>query len=430
MNELAHILMQPVTAVLSTGMERPLATAAVLLGLGALFSWLSVLALLKLTAKVPFSRARTTSTAPALGGIGITTAAALVAFVYVYLGKGFTPGTFFVSSGVTDPVRLLLGLLAVHLVGVYDDFFDLRAIPKLILQVAAALLVVSGGLTIPELSLVHGGPTLALGVLSVPLSVFWIVAVGNAVNLIDGMDGMAAGVVALAAAAFGLRAYLAGGLSTVFVAALLIGALLGFLVHNRPPARMIMGDGGSLFAGYVLALLPLLQAGELGAAAPAAPAAFALVPLATVLCIPALDTSAAIVRRLARGKAFHAADREHIHHKLQHAGLSVAQALPRVYLWGLLAALIGISGYLIPPPAAVLLQLTFWAAALSYLTYLYRHPAPPAAATRPSLRPLRPTATAFKHTHSATQSRTPTHSHQPNRTHSSTRAHSHQPTRR
>ena len=258
-------------------------------------------------------------------------------------------GAFAIAAGVllvqnsdlsAEQVRLILSLVAgacmICILGTFDDKLDLACNLKLGVELAAAVIAVSAGWRMETL-MFPGNQALALGVLSVPISVLWIVGVVNAVNLIDGLDGLASGVVIVAAlinlaVAFLFQNPLIGVLSIV-----LVGATAGFLRYNLFPASIFMGDSGSLTLGFLLACLTIQGASvSMGQIA-------IVVPL-LLLAIPLTDTVLAIVRRLRRGiHPFHA-DQEHIHHRLVRLGLSQSGAA--LFMVGL-SFILGVLAFLI-----------------------------------------------------------------------------------
>jgi UDP-GlcNAc:undecaprenyl-phosphate/decaprenyl-phosphate GlcNAc-1-phosphate transferase len=213
---------------------------------------------------------------------------------------------------------ILAGVALLLAVGIVDDVRGMRALVKLVFQVAAALLAWWLGLSVEQLFLPWG--IVDLGPLALPLTVAWIVGVINAVNLIDGLDGLAAGVVLTVLGAFGLLAAADGVDPTLFIVAATIGAAVGFLAYNLHPATIIMGDTGSMVLGFVVAAvaISLTQDGV----QPQAP----WVPI-IALGVPIIDTIWAVVRRTARGEPFFVADRGHIHHQLLRLGLSQRDAM-------------------------------------------------------------------------------------------------------
>ncbi|MFF4140933.1 MraY family glycosyltransferase [Streptomyces sp. NPDC001698] len=257
-----------------------------------------------------------------------------------------------------EPRALLSGAALIWLIGVLDDKFEIDALIKLGGQMIAAGVMVMQGLTILWLP-VPGVGTVALtqwqGTL---LTVALVVITINAVNFVDGLDGLASGMVCIAAAAFFMYAYRlwygynieAAAPATLF-AAVLMGMCLGFLPHNMHPARIFMGDSGSMLIGLVLAagaisvtgqvdpdVMKLFSGSERNAVHQMVPVYIPLVMPLTIIAIPAADLVLAIVRRTWHGKSPFAADRGHLHHRLLEIGHSHSRAVLIMYFW---AALIG-----------------------------------------------------------------------------------------
>jgi UDP-GlcNAc:undecaprenyl-phosphate GlcNAc-1-phosphate transferase len=265
---------------------------------------------------LPNGRKVHTNPLPRLGGAGMF--AALLVAVFVGRELPVLTGGQEIFSFSRELLFLLAGFLVIFAIGLIDDFRNLAAPLKLSLQVAAAVLVTLGGFTIDSLALPGLAP-LRLGVAAWPLTVFWLVGLSNAMNLVDGVDGFAGTIAATAAIALGAAALVQGRPEAALVAACLVGVVAGFLVFNVSPARIFMGDSGSLLLGFVLATLPLLR----GENDPNG-ATFMLDLGATVavLGLPVLDTATAITRRLRAGQPIHQPDKLHFHHKLQALGLS------------------------------------------------------------------------------------------------------------
>ena len=244
-----------------------------------------------------------------------------------------------------------LGLLAL-LLGLWDDWADLPGVVKLLGQIGVASAVFAAGIRIDRLTHPLGGTLLFPGVLSYLVTVLWVVGMMNAVNLIDGLDGLASGVVAIAS--LGL---VAAGLHTqnvlsVMCFAALVGACGGFLVHNFFPAKIFLGDAGSQFLGLVLAAAPLVEFPYKSATAVAL-----LIPL-TSLALPISDTWLALVRRFRGRRSIFLADRYHLHHRLLKMGLSHRQVVLFFYLVSLYLGCVAFIFVLIPERyAAVLLVL-------------------------------------------------------------------------
>ncbi len=252
-------------------------------------------------------------------------------------------------------LRPLLGLtlaaLPILALGMVDDARGVGPWAKLAVQTVAALVLVSFGYGVPLVTSPFGG-AVATGVLDAPLTVAWVLIVINAINLIDGLDGLASGAVLIASMSLWWVARTHGDFYVMFVCSLTAGATLGFLRHNFPPARVFMGDTGSQFLGLVLATASLLE-NRKGTAA-----VTLLFPL-VAMGLPIADSVLAFARRAVRGAPVFRPDSEHIHHRLLRLGLSprnalyvlwylclylgvmavVLAALPREYAWMMLGLL-------------------------------------------------------------------------------------------
>jgi len=205
----------------------------------------------------------------------------------------------------------LAGALGVALLGTIDDRLQLRAELKLLGQTLAALAAaLGGGLIISSVEIF--GVEIALGMLAVPSTLLWIVGITNAFNLIDGLDGLAAGAAIFASMATLVMSVQAGNSEALPLSLAIIGASLAFLRFNSHPARLFLGDGASYFLGFTFALLTV--SASVGRWEPLEGVPFA-VPL-VLLGYPILDTLWAIIRRLRAGRSILEADREHIHHRL------------------------------------------------------------------------------------------------------------------
>jgi UDP-GlcNAc:undecaprenyl-phosphate GlcNAc-1-phosphate transferase len=282
---------------------------------------------------------------PTLGGVALAIAVLGVAWVARSL-----PG-----PAREMELRPLLGvsLAAIPIIamGAVDDLRGTQPWVKLVIQACAALVLVLYGYGVPLLTNPFGG-SFASGIFNIPLTVAWVLVVINAINLIDGMDGLASGAVLIAAMALWWVGRTHGDFPVMFMCSLIAGATLGFLRFNFPPARIFMGDTGSNFLGLVLAAISLLENRKSTAAVTL------LFPL-IAMGLPIADGLLAFVRRLARGAPVFRADSEHIHHRLLRLGLSprstlfalwylcaylgvmavVFAALPREYAWLLLGLL-------------------------------------------------------------------------------------------
>jgi UDP-GlcNAc:undecaprenyl-phosphate GlcNAc-1-phosphate transferase len=249
---------------------------------------------------------------PRLGGVAIYAAFAVTLLAWAALAAAGEGGGAELRRGLV----LLGGAAVICALGVYDDLHGANARVKLTIQFLVAAAVYAAGFRIEAVAHPFGEP-IALGPLALPFTMLWIAGVVNAMNLIDGLDGLAAGVAALAAVAFFTIGAARGDAATMIAAAALAGAVLGFLPYNLNPASIFMGDSGSMFLGFVLAVLAI-QPGRAAADAGAVPL---LVPI-LALGVPVADTLLAIARRALRGVPLFSADRGHIHHRLLDRGLS------------------------------------------------------------------------------------------------------------
>lgn len=238
---------------------------------------------------------------------------------------------------IDNQVRgILIGSIIIVAIGIVDDIKQLKALIKLIVQIIAAVIVVChdvkiSALTVPTFIVDTG--YLPLGWFSVPITVLWIVAVTNAVNLIDGLDGLAVGVSSIATFSLFFIAILAGEPTVALIAAALAGGCLGFLPYNFNPAKIFMGDTGSTFLGFILSTI-CIQGLFKGYAV----ISF-IIPF-LILGLPLFDTSVAILRRIHNKKPIMGADRGHLHHKLIDMGFSQKQTVAILYV---IAMLLGLS---------------------------------------------------------------------------------------
>lgn len=239
---------------------------------------------------------------------------------------------------------ILLGSCIIVAVGIVDDAHPLGAGIKFILQIVAALIAVWHGVVIQTIAnpFPFGGEYWDFGVWAVPITVIWIVAVTNSVNLIDGLDGLADGVSSIAAATMLIISLLMGDLRIAVICAALMGACLGFIPYNRNPAQIFMGDTGSTFLGFMLATVSVIGLFKFYAII-----SF-IVPF-IILGFPIFDTTSAFTRRILKGQNPMKADRSHTHHKLIDMGMNQKQAVATLYMvgsvLGLCAVMIVTEGY-------------------------------------------------------------------------------------
>jgi len=276
---------------------------------------------------------------PLLGGLAVAAGfAAGCAVAYAHPG---------LRSFDTPFLGLLTGAAMMVMLGIYDDRFGADAKLKLSVQTLAATIVVASGSSIEILTNPFGGHW-DLGALSVPASILWIVGLTNALNLIDGLDGLAAGIGAIVSLTL-FAVAIPDPVSFVPITALaLAGSCIGFLRSNFPPARIFLGDTGSLLLGFVIAVIGM-QGFLKGTTA-----LTLLVPLIAV-GVPVLDTCLAILRRSVRRTHLFQADREHLHHRLLRIGLSQRQAVGVLYWASIFLALTAICLRELSPQQGILL---------------------------------------------------------------------------
>ncbi len=248
---------------------------------------------------------------PRLGGIAIFVGA-IIASVVMF-GAGSLAGEVFWRDGLGWGV--LLGASVVFLTGLIDDLRGVAPRVKIVAQTAAALLVISAGLELDSIAISPGGAALHLGWIGTAIAIVWIVGMTNAFNLIDGADGLAGTFALLAITAIIVAEVLVRGVTVMVVSFSILGAVFAFLQYNRAPARIFLGDSGSMTLGFVLSVLVLRAATDL------AGRTYFLVPL-FALAFPLLDTTIAIARRWLRGHPLSRADGRHIHHQLLALGIS------------------------------------------------------------------------------------------------------------
>ena len=267
----------------------------------------------------PCERKVHTRAIPRLGGIGIY-AGVCVPVVFLLFFQHQTAKNIFTS---THFVSIFIGGTLVFLMGAWDDLKPLNPYLKLIVQTFAAITAYYGGIQIQQLQ-IPWGYVISLNFASLPVTVFWFLLVINAINLIDGLDGLAAGVSLFVSLTLIAVCLMSGQLTIAFGLSALAGACIGFLRYNFNPASIFMGDSGSYFLGYMLAAYSIL--GSLKSQATVA----ILIPI-IALGVPLMDTLIAPARRFILGKRLFKPDKNHIHHHLLKIGLSHRKAVLILY---------------------------------------------------------------------------------------------------
>jgi UDP-GlcNAc:undecaprenyl-phosphate GlcNAc-1-phosphate transferase len=269
------------------------------------------------------------------------------------LGRGDTPllGGLAILAGVllgavvllplSDAMQgIMAGAVLIAVVGAIDDKFDIPPQWKLAGQIAAALVAVLAGVTIERVTLPFIGP-LDFGTFGDIITVAGLVVVMNIVNLSDGVDGLAAGVCAISAAAFAVIAFDLGRDSAAVLAAIVCGAALGFLVHNFHPASVYMGDSGSNLLGYLLGCV--IVEGSLKTNA-----LIALIGPLLILAVPFLDTGFVVAKRIKYRRPVYRGDANHFHHRFARIGFSQRRTVLYLYAWTIAMAGLGVALRFVP----------------------------------------------------------------------------------
>jgi UDP-GlcNAc:undecaprenyl-phosphate/decaprenyl-phosphate GlcNAc-1-phosphate transferase len=269
--------------------------------------------------------------------------------------KGAIPriGGLAIVAGILIPTAILIdldgtylgifiGTLLVAALGLFDDLHNVTPSRKLAAVMVIALIPVAGfGVNFDRLT-IPGVGDFDIGWVAYPLSVLWIALLANLVNLIDGMDSLAAGIVAIAAGAFAILSASFGRLDAAVLSAIVCGATLAFLYHNYHPAKIFMGDSGALALGFLLATLSL--DGVLKTAA-----AITLVAPLLVLAVPILDTSFVVLKRLKYRRPPWRADHNHFYHRFMRIGFSQRRTAAYLHLWALMMAGYALLARFVPP---------------------------------------------------------------------------------
>lgn len=246
---------------------------------------------------------------PRLGGLAI-----IVSFML---------GIFLLRPENPSLLSILIGCSIITATGLLDDLFELPAKYKLIGQIAAACVVVFwGNLQVTFINLPFGAQ-LQFGLLSIPFTIIWIVGITNAINLIDGLDGLAAGVSSIALITISGMAILQGYFIVAIIGLILLSSTLGFLIYNFHPASIFMGDTGALFLGFIISVLSLMGFKNV--------TFISFVIPVIILAVPISDTFFAILRRIIHKKPLGAPDKQHLHHCMLRMGYSHRQTVLLIY---------------------------------------------------------------------------------------------------
>ena len=265
--------------------------------------------------------------------------------VAIFIGICLTMLAFCRPSGFITSA--LFGTLIMVVMGVFDDIFSLNAFLKLGVQIVAALVVALNGVCVKFISI--GDKFYSFGSWSIVITVIWIVALTNALNLIDGLDGLACGISVICSISLLFVTLIVGDVQAALITAIIVGACLGFMPYNIHPAKIFMGDSGSQPLGFLLAVLSVQ-----GVFKTSTVLSF-LIPL-SIFALPLFDTTIAIIRRILHGKSPFSADRGHIHHRLIDLGFGQKKSVRILYsvcgIMGCAAVLLSLEKYV---PAIIML---------------------------------------------------------------------------
>lgn len=256
----------------------------------------------------------------------------------------------FILSNEEVHLPIIIGSIIIVLTGIIDDIREISAKYKLLGQIAAAfVVVVIGGFSVEFINLPFGGQV-NFGIFSIPITIIWIVGITNAINLIDGLDGLAAGVSTIALFSISGMALLMGNPYVMVMALILAVSTLGFLVFNFHPAKIFMGDTGALFLGYMIAVLSLLGFKNV--------TFISLVIPVIILGVPISDTLFAIIRRIVNKQPLSSPDKSHLHHCLIRIGYTHKQSVLLIYA---LSATFGLTAFMFS-------QATLWGSLIILLS--------------------------------------------------------------
>jgi UDP-GlcNAc:undecaprenyl-phosphate/decaprenyl-phosphate GlcNAc-1-phosphate transferase len=247
---------------------------------------------------------------PRIGGLAIYIAF-LIGFIYI-------------SSFEKLPTSIIVGISIIALTGFIDDKFQIKPWQKLLGQVAAAGVILSDGFFIKYLTIPFIEQSIQVSIwIALPISFLWIIGVTNSVNLIDGLDGLASGVTIIAGAAIFVMALIMNDTQVALLSIALIGATLGFWFFNFHPAKIFMGDTGSLLLGFLLSILSIIGFKQV--------TIITLIIPIIILAVPIADTAIAIIRRKINNQKIMDADKNHLHHRLLASGLTQRQSVLFIY---------------------------------------------------------------------------------------------------
>ncbi|WP_020007053.1 glycosyltransferase family 4 protein [Salinicoccus albus] len=269
-----------------------------------------------------------------------------------YLGGVAILISFIIGVMVSRPIEaeympIVIGGVSIVLIGIIDDKFDMRPWQKLIGQILTTLIPISYGIVIDTIT--PFGIGIDFGFMSVPITIIWMLIIINAINLIDGLDGLATGISIIALATIGFMTILQGNIFIMMICVILIGSCLGFLVFNFHPAKIFLGDNGSMLLGFILSVVSLMGFKNI--------TLISLFFPIIILAVPFLDMLSAAVRRYRQNISLVKPDRDHIHHRMRTLGYSHVESVILIYFIALLYSGASLILYLSTIPGAIIIML-------------------------------------------------------------------------
>jgi len=298
---------------------------------------------------------------PRLGGMAI-----VISLLLSLLVMRLLFGRFFENvDNSPNYTLLLLAASIIFLLGIYDDIKGANVFLKFFFQIMAAVIIYGAGFKIAEISIPFAGTkTIGFHLLPFLLTILWVVGITNAVNIMDGLDGLAVGIAFFATLSLGVLALLSSQYHIVIITAVLSGAMIGFYPFNFPRARVYLGDSGSMVIGFLLAVLPMTKIHR------KASLALALMIPIIILFLPILETLVTIIRRIYKGQNIFIRDTDHFHYRFLRKGFSETKTTVFLILVSFLFSLAGILFEFVQVKLRLLLFIGIFLMSLFLLIYL------------------------------------------------------------
>lgn len=269
----------------------------------------------------------------------------------IFLSFMITMAIFF--KHVDNNVRgLIFGSIIIVICGIWDDIKQISYKKKLFFQIIASIVLVLNNVNINYISMFGGKDCIYIGYIGIPLTMLWVIGVTNAINLIDGLDGLACGLSVISSLFIFIISFNNGDVVTSVLILIIAGASLGFLPYNFSPAKTFMGDTGSLFLGFFLAALSIQGTVK------SATTIILIIPI-LIIGIPIYDTLSIMIRRKVEGKSIMSPDREHFHHRLLEIGFSEKQVVLLIYLINIILGTCAISLINVDIPKTIFVSIIF-----------------------------------------------------------------------